>query len=394
MSTVRDLSTATPGAERVLANLTAQPLGLNGNLADVRPRRNGETASKATLCAAVIGSGKISEEHLRFLRTRAGVRIGAVCDLSPAVGRFAADRFGASASYTDYKQMLAEVSPDVVHLLTPAHTHGPIAADCLRADAHVIVEKPVALSTDELDKLRSLARQCGRWLIEDHNYRFNPTVQAIESYVAAGQLGDVCDVDVRMCLNIRGAGGRYADRNLPHPSHGLPAGVIHEFISHLSYLALRFVADPDRVAARWQNVGGGNLFKYDDLDALVFSGPARARIRFCCRAAPDCFSLIVRGTKGWAETDLFQPYLRLVTQRGGKLGPVMTHLSNGLHLAKSGLTNFRDKVLQRTAYEGLAVFLGQTYDALRAGSPPPVSYTDMERTCQLIDALVDKANWI
>src|SRR5690606_20316135 len=110
----------------------------------------------------------------------------------------------------------------------------------------------------------------GRRLIENHNYRFNRPWLAIERAVASGQLGDVREVEVRLCLPLRGPGGRYADANLPHPSHRLPAGVLHEFITHLCYLALRFVPEPiDHVRAVWSNHGGGPLFRYDDLDAIV-----------------------------------------------------------------------------------------------------------------------------
>lgn len=360
---------------------------------DLRRQRNGDTTKKPTLRAAVIGTGKISEEHLKFLAKRQGVELAAVCDLSPSLASFSARRFGAPSHFTDYSRMLDDLSPDVVHVLTPAHTHSKVVSDCLRADAHVIVEKPVALSSHELAGLRTLARHCGRHLIEDHNYRFNRPVRAIEQAIADGKLGDVREVDVRLALNIRGAGGRYADQNLPHPSHKMPAGVLHEFITHMAYLTLRFVPHVESVRAAWSNYGGGDVFRFDDLDALVFGrGNIHGRIRFSCQTG-ETFLITVRGTKGWAETDLFQPYLRLVTQRpGGKLSPLVNHMANGCALARSSIVGFKDKVLQNTPYEGLHVFLEQTYTALRTGAEPPVTWKDMEQACHLVDTLLDQRN--
>src|SRR3954470_8552720 len=248
------------------------------------------------LRAAVIGTGKISEEHLRYLGNDPGVILAGVCDLSPSLAKYAAARFKAGAAFSDTGSMLREAKPDVVHVLTPPHTHAALVTDALNAGAHVVVEKPVAPTNAQFRDLWKLSESRGRRSVEDHNYRFNEPVLAIEKMLRDGQLGDVREVDVRMALPIRKAGGRYADASLPHPSHKLPAGVIHEFITHLCYLTLRFLPSWDRVAAAWSQHGGEPLFKYDDLDALVIGGPAHARIRFTSHASPDCFMVTVRGT--------------------------------------------------------------------------------------------------
>jgi predicted dehydrogenase len=346
------------------------------------------------LRAAVIGTGKISEEHLRFLGTDPRVVLAAVCDLSPSLAKYAVERFGARQAFTDSTKMLADARPDVVHVLTPPNTHAKLVSDALNAGAHVVVEKPVAPTHREFRELWSLAESRGRRIVEDHNYRFNEPVQAIERLVREGELGDVREVDVRMALAIRKPGGRYMDASLPHPSHRLPAGVIHEFITHLCYLALRFLPDFDRVAAAWSKHGDDAVFKYDDLDALVIGGPVHARLRFTSHAAPDCFTLTVRGTRGWAETDLFQPHLRVVVPRKGgqQLSPLVNQFANGAGLVASSFRGFRNKVLQKTPYEGLRTFLDKTYDALRGGGEPPVTFDDMDRAGRLIEAILDDAN--
>jgi len=345
------------------------------------------------LRAAVIGTGKISEEHLRFLSRDSRVELAAVCDLSPSLAKYAATRFKAAAAFSDSVRMLQEARPDVVHVLTPPHTHWALVSDALNAGAHVVVEKPVAPTNAKFRELWKLAEERGRRIVEDHNYRFNEPILAIEELVAAGELGDVREVDVRMALPIRKAGGRYADENLPHPSHNLPAGVIHEFITHLCYLALRFLPAGEmwRVAAAWSKHGAEALFKYDDLDALVISGPVHARIRFTSHCGPDCFAVTVRGTRGWAETDLFQPHLRVVVPRKGgqQLSPLLNHLLNGANLMGASVRGFRNKVMQKTPYEGLRTFLDQTYAALCEDKPPPVTYDDMDRASRLVDALLE-----
>lgn len=341
----------------------------------------------------VIGTGKIAEEHLSFLASSPRTEPIAVCDLSPSMADYAASRYGVQKALTDYREMLA-MDLDVVHVLTPPHTHVRIITDSLGAGAHVIAEKPIAPTRAEFEILWSAATEAGLHLVEDHNYRFNEPVLELERRVKAGELGDVSDIEVRMALGIRG-GGRYADENLPHPSHRMPAGVLHEFISHLCYLSLRFLPGPpfDNVMALWSNHGGGDLFRYDDLDALVVSQGVHARIRFTCHARPDCFEIAVRGTEGTARTDLFQPHMTLAIGRPGPdaLGGVINQYCAGRSLKKAARRNFADKVMQRTPYEGLQTFLGKTYAAIDEGGVMPVGYDDIDRTLRLIDALEDCA---
>ena len=355
----------------------------------------------APLRAAAIGTGKISEEHLKYL-TGPGAAAGAsrlvgVCDLSPALAGFAAKRFGADGAYTDYTDMLARARPDVVHILTPPHTHVKLVADCLAAGAHVIVEKPVAPTHAEFLALYAAAGRAGRQLVEDHNYRFNRPVLEIERLAHGGALGTIFEVDVRMALAVRNAGSRYMDACLPHPSHRLPCGALHEFISHLCYLALRFLPEPiDRVGAAWSKHGTDGLFKHDDLDALVIAGKVHGRIRFTSHSGPDAFELTVRGSDGWAQTDLFQPHLRVVKPRAGgaQLSPLVNQVVNGVELARAGFRGFRNKVMQRTPYEGLGTFLGRTYAALQSGAEPPVTFADMDGVSRLIDALLAAENQV
>src|SRR5205085_11524025 len=93
--------------------------------------------------AAVIGAGQISKQHLGALAKCEGVEVVGVCDLSPVMAEVAAERFGIAAWFTDYRRMLDEKRPDVVHVVTPPSTHFKIASDCLGRGAHVVVEKPI-----------------------------------------------------------------------------------------------------------------------------------------------------------------------------------------------------------------------------------------------------------
>ena len=359
------------------------------------------------LRAAVVGSGAIAREHLSFLSGTSPIRVSepvggrihlvGVCDLSPVTARYGAEEHGTTA-YTDLEAMLAEARPDVVHVLTPPHTHRPIAAACLEAGAHVICEKPVTPTYPELVDLLEVAMTAGRHLMESHNYRFNRPVLDLVEAIEEGRLGAVREVEVRVVLPVTDPGGRFADPHLPSPIHQMPAGVIHDVITHMVYL-MRALGQPvgfERVAAAWSNHEGNPLFRWDDLDAILVGhnadGPLHARLRFDANAAPDTFALHVRGTAGWAETDLFQPYVRVVHPRpgGSQLSPIVNHLAGGARLVRAGVGNIGRKILQQSPYEGLHRMLDLTYRALAEGRPLPVSVDDMVETSRLIELLLDE----
>jgi predicted dehydrogenase len=348
----------------------------------------------------LVGGGKISAEHLTSLMTIRDAEVVAVCDLSPTLARFTAERFGVPRWYVDHRQMLESEAADVVHILTPPATHEALVTEFLDACHHVIVEKPITLSHSAFTRLWDHATERGVRLIENHNYRFNTPVQRLQAAVAAGRLGDVEEVEVRMALDVR-AGGRYADPNFPHPSHRLPAGVIHEFISHLAYLLINFMPDGtlddcDVLRAAWRNHGGEAHFKYDDLDAWLVAGSAHGRIRFSARQWPACLSVEVRGSAGAGKAELFNPQVRIETPRsvGQHLTPMANSLSEAARLVGTSFGNLYSKVRNRSAYEGLDRFLRLTYQALRAGGEPPVAYRDMEATSRLIDALLASENQV
>jgi predicted dehydrogenase len=321
-----------------------------------------------------------------------------VCDLSPITAEYAAAEYQAGAAYTYLSAMLDEARPDVVHVLTPPETHEALVTACLQAGAHVICEKPITTSAPQLQALLDIAATAGRHLMESHNYRFNPEVVRLREAIDEGRLGTVRETEIRVALPVLDPAGRFGDPHLPSTIHQLPAGVIHDLITHMAYLAwhLTDANGFQRVAAAWSNHSDNDLFRFDNLDALLIGsspqGPVHARLRFDAGAGPDTFTIVVRGSEGWIETDLFQPFVREVRPRAGgaQLSPIVNHMANGVELVGDGLRSLRRKVMQQSPYVGLHQMLNLTYTALIDGGPLPVSPTDMVRTASLIDDLLDE----
>jgi len=353
--------------------------------------------SGATLKAAVIGAGHIARQHLACLQELPGVEVAAVCDLSPAVAAAAGERFGVDASYQDYRQLLTETQPDVVHVTTPVRSHFPIARDALSSGANVILEKPATADIADLRNLVRQARETKLALIEDYNYVFNHEIQRLLALHENGELGQVTHVEVFLCLDILGEGSPYVDRNSPHPTQSMPGGAIADFLSHLASLAYFFVGRHRAVRTLWSKRASGSPLPADEFRALIDADQGTAQLNFSAHSQPDVFWLRVYGTRMRAEANLFEPRLTLDRVRGG-LRPLVP-LANGLREARDvrraawrGL--WRKLSGGPGAYEGLWTLLERSYASIRYGNPPPVTLKDIEQINDLVYQLTCEENKI
>src|SRR6059036_3990626 len=102
--------------------------------------------------AALIGCGWIAGFHVSALK-RAGVDILAVCDRDEQKAAQLGARVVGARVFTDAEAMLAAIRADAVHVLTPPPSHAALAVKTAEAGAHILVEKPIALSTGEADAM-------------------------------------------------------------------------------------------------------------------------------------------------------------------------------------------------------------------------------------------------
>ncbi|WP_199512776.1 Gfo/Idh/MocA family protein [Nucisporomicrobium flavum] len=141
--------------------------------------------------AAVVGCGDVSVVHLQAVAKLDGAELVGVCDTDPGRAAEAAERYGVPA-FHDHRELLAAVRPDVVHVCTPHDRHTPVAIDCLDAGVAVLVEKPVAHTVAEADRLIAAAhRNPGVKAGICLQNRYNATSRAVRELLASGELGAV-----------------------------------------------------------------------------------------------------------------------------------------------------------------------------------------------------------
>lgn len=345
------------------------------------------TGTPPPLRAAVIGCGVISKEHLEHLAASPRADLVGVCDLSPATAEWTAQEY-ATTPFTDHRAMLADTRPDVVHVLTPPKSHVPLTRDALDAGAHVVVEKPIAATAAEAARLYDQAEACGRHIIENQNYRYNDGVLDLRHLVAAGRLGHVTEVEVRVQQRL--AETKFADPFVPNPVGHLPGGAIRDYLPHMVGLVLELAGDEPAtdVRAVWRSEVDDEVLGLDALDATFGVGDVIGRVHFSSRSQPEGFMVTVRGTEGTAGVDLWQPHRLAQLRRGATaLAPLVNQASNGAALLRSAVRGFRDKVMQHLPYHGVPRLLDAYYQALQHGTAPPLGRDEVLRTLEAVDSI-------
>ena len=147
----------------------------------------------------LIGCGRISPEHIRAARHN-NLEIAGLCDTDP--GSLAENLGDAGLEgvpfYADYREMLAQVKPQLVAIATPSGLHAQMALDCLEAGAHVIIEKPLAMSLADARAIRELAQRKGLTVCNNLQNRFNPAVQALREALEAGRFGRLFSASMQL----------------------------------------------------------------------------------------------------------------------------------------------------------------------------------------------------
>lgn len=141
---------------------------------------------------ALIGCGRISPNHIIAAQNN-GLDIVAICDIvrenaEDKMLKFELDPKKA-AIYEDYREMLKKEKPELVAIATESGKHAGIALDCIAANCHVIIEKPIALSIADADEIIKKAKEKGVLVCANHQNRFNKSIQEIRKAIEKNRFG-------------------------------------------------------------------------------------------------------------------------------------------------------------------------------------------------------------
>jgi len=265
-----------------------------------------------TLRVGILGCGPIAQfAHLESVQKSSNAVLHAVCDAD----RELADRFGsfydAGKIYYDYDEMLADADLEAVIIATSDAFHVPAALRALAAGKHVLCEKPIGISVEEVEALKSEVDRTGLVLQIGHMLRFDPGIEAARDFIR-DEMGEMLALKAWYCDSTH----RYTVTDAVQP------------LAHLGKSALKPGGDPKANKQRYFMLAHGSHLV--DL-ARFLAGPIKSvRTRLSERFGAYCWFVetdFENGTLGHLDLtiavrmDWFEGF-QIYGERGSAVGKI------------------------------------------------------------------------
>jgi predicted dehydrogenase len=356
-----------------------------------------QLSTSRTLRIAIVGCGKIADQHVEAIRRIGGCKIAALCDLELLMARQLGERSGVSECFSGVEEMLRVSRPDVVHITTPPQSHCSIAHTCLEKGTHVYIEKPFTITANEAQALIYLADRHDLKVTAGHNLQFTPEMLEMRRLIKEGFLGgkpvyldSYFSYDLGDTTYVKGL---LANTN--HWVRKLPGGLLHNIISHGLAKLGEFLNDDliDIIALAGQSPQLKSLDGEQILDELrVLIRDSRGTTAFFCfstqlkgfnelRLYGPAGSIVVDHVSGSVIRRPHQPCKSYLTYVLPPLRAAREHLRN----AGTNAVNFARQRLYQDF--GMKELIERFYNSIRSDSPPPIPYREIILTARIMDKI-------
>ena len=246
----------------------------------------------------IIGCGNfMSAGHIGKLLSFPDVEIVGLADPSPESIARMKERFPAlkgTPEYTDHRSLLADANPDAVEIATPHALHATHIIDSFEAGCHVLVEKPLVISTEEAEQALAKRDEAGKVLLVSYQRRYEPNFRYVQQVVSSGVLGKLEFVSAVLSQGWMQL-SRAKWRQNPKISGG---GMLLDTGSHLlDFLLFATGLEVDRVAAYSSNLSAP--VEINSAVSVQFAGGCIGSVAVIGHAASSIHEAVnIFGSKG------------------------------------------------------------------------------------------------
>ena len=349
------------------------------------------------LKVAIVGSGKIADDHASQIKRIEGCEMVGVCDSEPLMARQFYERFPVKRYFNDLQELLNTMQPDVVHVCTPPQSHFATTRLCLEAGCHVYVEKPFALSEEDANTLIGLANNRGLKLTAGHDDQFRPAARRMRALVQSGYLGgSPVHMESYYCYELK---DRYAGAVLEDKRHWvrkLPGKLLHNVISHgIARIAEFLTTDSPKVIAYGfispflKSIGESEII--DELRVIVHEeqGPT-AYFTFSSQMRPSLHQFRLYGPRNGIILD--QDQETLIQLPGKRRKSYAEKFVPPVELAGQYLGNLKKNVgaFLRSDFHmksGMKHLIESFYRSIVDGVQVPIPYCQILLTARIMDEI-------
>lgn len=340
------------------------------------------------LKVAIVGAGFIVQrKHIGgFKRLANDVDLAAICDVNLSAAKEVAAKFSIPRAYGDLTEMLEVEHPDLVDICTPPATHLPLALTVIQHGCNLLVEKPMALTVDDCQRIIDAAKEAGVKICVGHNQLFYPSMLRARELVKAGAIGELRGMRILLSTPVD-----FMTSVKDHWAHKLPGGLIGETGPHMVYLALSLInpiVDVEVMATKLLPEYPWSMYEDYRVQLRGERAVCSATITYSTNQWLDQVDLF--GTEGMISADLLD--LSVVTYRRTSLRPLEAGVDvarRSLQLARHLGSSAVDFVLRRhlSTHDR---YIQSYVEALRRGLPSPVPGEMGRDTIGVLKKVTDK----
>jgi len=348
------------------------------------------------LKVAILGCGKIADQHAEQIQRISGCEVVAVCDKEELMARQLQERFSIRQRFADIGNLLKTVRPDVVHITTPPQSHFKLGKICLEAGCHVYIEKPFTVNTTEAEELIGLANDKKLKLTAGHNVQFSHAARRMRKLIKEGFLGGApLHIESYYCYDLADvsyARAVLSDRN--HWVRRLPGGLLQNIISHgISKVAEFLESDSPTVVAHGftssllKSIGETDII--DELRVIISDNQAvTAYFTFSSQMRPVLHQLRVYGPHNALIIDDDQQ--TVIKLKGSRYKSYLEQFIPPWAYTEQYLANFVHNVGKFLKADfhmdhGMRFLIDSFYRSISEDSPPPIPYREILLTSRIMD---------
>ncbi|NIO21992.1 MAG: Gfo/Idh/MocA family oxidoreductase [Candidatus Aenigmarchaeota archaeon] len=325
----------------------------------------------------IIGCGWIAEKHIPLIRSIPKAEIVAIADSDPQRLEEVSKKFKIDNCYDSLKALIESSKIDVLHILTPPFSHKELAITAIREGIHVYIEKPVTLSSDEVEEIYEEAQAKDVKICPGYYYLFEPMfIEAVNQTKEPG-FGKVIFVESFYGMNMR----RY-DRmkttkdNEIHWSYYLPGGFHQNYISHPLCQLVHFIGYPKGINVVSKSSGALPQGLTDDIRVLFEGEEVNAMMGLSNACEPYQNYLKIIGENQAIKIDWVT--MTKTTFKDVKLPKAVTkvffdNLKEASQLSLSSFRNAYNLVTKKyVPYQGIKELIGKFYHSILWSLPSPL----------------------
>jgi predicted dehydrogenase/nucleoside-diphosphate-sugar epimerase len=332
------------------------------------------------LRVGVIGAGKMGLNHLKAINGCQSGRVVAIADPQADTEQLAPLLPQGAEVLHSAEELLDRVRPDVVHIVTPPHTHTALATMALERGAHVYIEKPFAMTLADAKAILDLAAARGLRACAGHQCLYEHSARQGRAMLA--QLGRVVHIESYFAF-------RQVRRSIS------PVDQAKDILPHAVYMLVDFIraVAPDETL-RVETVDAG---ADGSVYCLVRIGDCRGTVTVTLTGRPVEHWIRVVGTNGTIRADLVSDAVSGIVSPGASgVGAIAAPYRLAWQSVTRSATGLVRKIRQRKyGYAGHRDLCDAFYSSIATGSPSPISPQSILETvlvCERVHESLDRAD--